>query len=322
MALNIELNGAPDEEIYRSLLNEKMSGIMTKDLSDEAAAIRDTLVDLTGYTPGEPTPERFKPSAETVAWMHDVVESLYGSLLSHVPEQDMFTRDEVADIFRTILSEGFGESAAGWTVVVEKAQSITVQPSEKRIIIPDNKADMKYTAVRKTVVHEIGVHVLRAIQGSDTDLPIAGLGLAGYEDSEEGLGVVMAQALVGEFVERGIGHYITAGAAYIDNKNFRDIFKIQWRLAVLEKVSNDTPLTNKMISDAQDKAYDAVMRIMRGTDELPWFKDLAYYNGATGQWSHLESIRGDDVKFIFVLLGKEDPANIVHERVLYETRTN
>ena len=59
----------------------------------------------------------------------------------------------------------------------------------------------------------------------------------------------------------------------------------------------------------------------RGTDDLPWFKDLAYYNGAVGVWRHLEAIRGDDTKSMFVLLGKANPADAAHERITYETAT-
>lgn len=59
----------------------------------------------------------------------------------------------------------------------------------------------------------------------------------------------------------------------------------------------------------------------RYTDELPWFKDLAYHNGSNDVWKHLESIRGDYVKFMFVLMGKANPANIDHERLQYESST-
>ena len=60
---------------------------------------------------------------------------------------------------------------------------------------------------------------------------------------------------------------------------------------------------------------------MRGTDELPWFKDLSYYNGAAEVWKHLESIRGDDTEFMLVLLGKANAGNKDHRRILLETAT-
>jgi hypothetical protein len=38
-------------------------------------------------------------------------------------------------------------------------------------------------------------------------------------------------------------------------------------------------------------------------------------------WKHLENINGDDLKFMFILMGKANPANQQHERILLETRT-
>jgi hypothetical protein len=320
MALNIELYGEPDETTYRSLLNEKMSRIMSKKLTGKAATYRDELVSMTGYTPGEPVPERFKPSDETVAWMHGVAEDLYGGLLAHVPEQATFTREEVAETFRTIIREGFGESASDWSVELGDATSIDVQASEKRIIIPSKLPPMSQKLMRGMVVHEIGVHMLRAIQGYESDLPMLATGLSDYYDSEEGLGLVMMQALEGKYEERGVEHYITAGAAYYDGKDFRDLYEMNWRLALLENADGED-VTDEATSKAKNGAYTKVMRSLRGTDELPWFKDLAYFNGAVSQWKYLESIVGDDLKFMFVLLGKADSSNIDHERTVYETRT-
>ncbi|GEM_PF-3326303 len=38
-------------------------------------------------------------------------------------------------------------------------------------------------------------------------------------------------------------------------------------------------------------------------------------------WKHLENIKGDDLKFILVLMGKANPYNQQNERILLETRT-
>jgi len=36
-------------------------------------------------------------------------------------------------------------------------------------------------------------------------------------------------------------------------------------------------------------------------------------------WHHLEEIRGDDIRFMFVLLGKNDPSSKVHEHLIHKT---
>ena len=321
MKLNIEQYGAPEEETYRSLLNETLTKISGKNLTGKAAEIREELFLLTDYNPANHTPtERFKPSEETIQWMHDIAEELYGGMLSHVPDKAEFSADEIRRIFGEIIDDELGEAAADWTVEIEAAKSINVQPPEKRVVIPENRANVTRDQLRRLIVHELGVHLLRSVIGGETDLYPMAISLSEYMDAEEGLGKVMEQALDGKYEEAGIGHYITVGAAYCDGKSFREVFEMKWRIALLEG-QDEEEVDSTAIEKARLKAYSQTMRIFRGTDELPWFKDLSYYNGTMKMWQHLEAIQGDDIKFMFVLMGKIDPSNIAHERIAYETRT-
>ena len=321
MQLNIELYGEPSEETYRSLMQEKLNRIDQKNLTGPTLQLRNELFEMTGYVPSNEKYERFSPSDDTVEWMQGVVESLYGSMLSHVPKRDTFSPEEVRTVFTEIIEQEFSESAEGWKVDIEPAKSINVKSTEKRIVIPEDRGDISYAVLRGLIVHEIGVHMLRAVTGAETDLLPLQNGLNDYYDAEEGLGVVMQQALKGKFTESGIEPYITAGLAYHDSKDFRDTFEVKWRLSALEAVGDSGEITDASITKARNTAYGSVMRSMRGTDELPWFKDLAYYNGSIDVWRHLESIKGDDLKFMFVLLGKANPANRAHEQILLETKS-
>lgn len=320
MMSNIDIYGSPNESTYRSLLSEKIAMIRSKNLTGRAKEIADELVDMVKI--GDGYPERYKPSDETVEWMHDVAESLYDGMLSHVPDQAELSVSEMQEVFTTIIEQEFGEAAAGWRVVTEKAKVVNVKATEKKVVVPENK-DKRYKAetVRKLIVHELGVHMLRAINGSEVDFNPLETGLPNYLDAEEGLGKVMEQALLGKYEEAGVGHYITTGLAYHDSKNFREIFDVKWRLDLLENLDESSEIADKLITEKQRLAYDVTDRIMRGTDDLPWFKDLSYYNGTKAMWQHLEAIRGDHVKFMFVLMGKANPADIHHERVMYESRT-
>lgn len=320
MRLNIELYGAPDEATYQSLLQEKLAAIAGKQLTGEAAALRDELFAMTDYQPGSEIPERFKPSAETMKWMGEVVDGLYGNMLARVPEgKESFDAQETKEIFDAIITEEFGDAAAGWQVDVEEAKAINVKSTEKRIVIPAGRTGISADTLKGLVVHEIGVHMFRAVTGGETDLEPLANGLNDYYDAEEGLGVVMEQARKGVFREAGVDHYITAGLAYSGQKDFRDTYEVKWRLGLLEKLSDNQEVAEADRSKAQNTAYGGTMRMFRGTDELPWFKDLAYYNGAVMTWRHLEEIRGDDLRFTFVLLGKNDPSSKAHERIVYET---
>ena len=265
--------------------------------------------------------ERFKPSDETVEWMHEVVQELYAGMLSHVPDSKKFTPIELKSIFTRILKEEFEGAADDWSVEIETAKCINVKTTEKKIVINEDRKETSSAVARKLVVHEIGVHVLRSVMGSDTDIHPLANGINEYYESEEGIAKVMEQSLKGKFVEAGIDHYITAGAAYFDHKDFRDIFEMKWRVEALELIDESGEISDEIIEKAKKAAYSDTMRFLRGTDELPWFKDLAYYNGTVDMWKYFEAIRGDDIKFTFVLLGKANPSDIEHERVLYDSRT-
>ena len=318
MDLNKELYGEPDETIYRSLLQEKLDAIAMKQLSPEHGVLRNQLFSMIDYNPGlSEATDRFRPSSETVQWVQGIAETLYNGMLSHVPDQESFSVDEIKEVFTTIITQEFGEAAKGWQVDIEPAKSINVKCTEMRVVIPEGRKDLSWSDLRKMVVHELGIHMLRSIIGEDTDLTLLKSGLSEYYDSEEGLGVVMQQAIEGKFKEAGVDHYITAGLAYYDTKDFREIYDIQWRILALIK----SDISDEVIEKSKDTAYEKTMRSLRGTDNLPWFKDLAYYNGAIGVWKHLEKIKGDDLLFSLVLLGKVDPTNIDHQRVVLETRS-
>ncbi len=327
MELNEKLYGVPDIFTYQSLIGEKISTISKNQYSENGLKIRSELFDLINEGSFEKK-DRFQPSQATVDWLHDIVDSensLYGSMLEHVPEQDSFNDLEIKTVFESILIDEFdlrlvsnpAEAGLLWQIVIQDAQSVNVKAAEKKIVIPIGRT-VNYQQLRKLVVHEIGVHFLRSNMGAQTDLSPLEWGLNDYYDTEEGLGAVMEQGLLGKYREAGADHYITAGLAYFDGKNFRDIFETKWRIALL--TSNSDP-SDDDISKAKNTAYNATMRIMRGTDELPWFKDLSYYNGAIKVWERLESIRGDETEFMLLLLGKADSGNPDHRRILLETAT-
>ena len=326
--LNIESYGEPNEDTYRSLLGGKLNAIHSEKLTGKADELRKELFGIVNFKPGMDIPERFRPSDETVEWMHSVAESLYGGMLSHIPnEQEEFDPYELQKIFTDIIEEefnndskGYAGAAEGWTVSVEKATSVNVKSSEKRIVIPDNGMMRSRKKVENLVVHEIGVHMLRSITGGETDMLPLRSGLSDYYDTEEGLGVVMEQALSGKFAERGVDHYITAGLAHFDNKDFREAFEIKWRLSLLGSVDDGSEVSDGQIVKAKKTAFTQTLRSFRGTNDMPLFKDLSYYNGSVEVWRYLESVKGDDFLLSLLLAGKVN-TSADHRRVILESKS-
>ena len=326
--LNIETYGEPDEGTYRSLLSEKLNCVCNKNLTGKADDLRKELFGMVDFDPDVDIPERFRPSDETVEWMRSVAESLYGGMLSHIPnEQEEFDPYELQKIFTDIIEEefnndskGYAGAAEGWTVSVEKATSVNVKSSEKRIVIPDNGMMRSRKKVENLVVHEIGVHMLRSITGGETDMLPLRSGLSDYYDTEEGLGVVMEQALSGKFAERGVDHYITAGLAHFDNKDFHEAFEIKWRLSLLGSVDDGSEVSDGQIVKAKKTAFTQTLRSFRGTNDMPLFKDLSYYNGSVEVWRYLESVKGDDFLLSLLLAGKLN-TSADHRRVILESKS-
>ena len=326
--LDIESYGEPDEDTYRSLLGGKLNAIYSKKLTGKADELRKELFGMVNFKPGMDIPERFRPSDETVEWMHSAAESLYGGMLSHIPnEQEEFDPYELQKIFTDIIEEefnndskGYAGAAEGWTVSVEKATSVNVKSSEKRIVIPDNGMMRSRKKVENLVVHEIGVHMLRSITGGETDMLPLRSGLSDYYDAEEGLGVVMEQALSGKFAERGVDHYITAGLAYYDEKDFRGAFEVKWRLSLLNSVEDGGEVNDEQIAKAKKTAFTQTLRSFRGTNDMPLFKDLSYYNGSVEVWRYLEYIKGDDFLLSLLLAGKVNTSK-KHRDVILESKS-
>ena len=140
-------------------------------------------------------------------------------------------------------------------------------------------------------------------------------------DSEEGLALAMEQALKGKYKKGGVEPYVSVGLTYFDKKDFRDTFEIKWRLSALFEAKKTGEITDDIVNKAKEKAYTSVSRCLRGTDELPFFKDLAYYNGITNIWKYLEKTRGDDLELTLLFAGKIDPSDAKHRRLVLESAT-
>ena len=212
------------------------------------------------------------------------------------------------------------EKDTGWNVEVTEAKSINVDPDTRCIRIPQDREAMSVNEVKRLVVHEIGVHVLTQMTGNSTNLDPLAQGLAGFNDTQEGLGKAMEHALEGEYQEAGIDHYITAGLAYFDNKDFKGAYDVKWRLKLLESLKPDQIPTQAQIDKAKQWAANTTMRIYRGTDDLPLFKDLCYYNGSKEVWEYLEKICGDDLQLSLLLAGKINTSK-KHQRVILESHS-
>lgn len=309
--VNRNLYGYPDYYTFNSILSEKLNLLHANVLSFES---RRTLNQVLSMLPGIPATEKamFVPHPETVLWVQKMVFEKFGELLEPLDsfdEKTLFAPSEVAVFLQDALNKLKG--AQGWKVSVEVAQSVNVKSSEKKIIVPSFALPVKAKRVKELIVHEVGVHALRAINGTLSGHLLLGHGLPYYYDAEEGIGVVFEQALSGVYQPRGGDHYLTVGFMEFLGFNFRETFEVKWRLKLLEADSKSGKTWDGLHSESRSLAYGQVMRIARGTGH-PWFKDLSYHNGSEKIWQFLEEHRGDEEAFKVLFAGKGDPTNSTH----------
>jgi len=170
--------------------------------------------------------------------------------------------------------------------------------SQKKILIPGGRHD-NYSRIEleKLIVHELGVHAVRAYSAEMSSLPVAAFPKSGTYSrlTEEGLAKVCEQALDGKYDDICIVRYLSIGLAQVCKKNFRETFEILWRLEHLAS------------KRSKEDCFSIVQRTFRGTGELPINTDLFYYRGYALVWQYVgEHIHDDGLVATLFLSGKND----------------
>lgn len=326
MKYNREIWGVPERETFESLLGEKLSKLSKKEFDNRGRWIRESLLAEFPDVDLEKTGERFKPSSEVFEAFGDGVRMLFAEQLAQVPDAprdgDKFSAQEIGEVFQKVLgSFEDGTEFSKYEISWKDSGAISVNSSKRQISISKNRAGVSKKQLEGLVAHEICTHYYRAQIGEDYGIAPLRKGLDGYLDTEEGIARAMEMAVSGKYVEAGVPHYLTAGMAEFMGANFRDAYEINWRIYALED-SKTGEISDEDIKKAQEKSYKNTQRIFRGTDEMPWFKDLSYYNGGQKIWQYIEKNIDDPMLFDDLLLGgKSNVFDKSHERILYGLKT-
>ncbi|NBK90438.1 DUF1704 domain-containing protein [bacterium 1XD21-13] len=316
---NIDLYGKPDENVFWSILGEKLSAIPVGDLSKEDKIMYGELIEMIG--PVQKAESKiFRPQKETVDWFSFVIQTFFTGFLSHIPKgQKKFSIAEACAITNEIISSEFGlgsETGLGadsWMAMVISSGAVASTDCEQKLIrFPGQRSRGDYTReeLKAIIIHELGVHMLRSLPYEACKIQSLAFGFPGYEAFEEGVAKAAEQAINHRYEDSGLLHYISIGLAYFLRKNFREVFEIQHRIEHLTKGEPD------------GRCFDSVQRAFRGTDELPNHKDLIYYNGVNEVWKYIEDHLNDaDLMDQLFLSGKTCMNDKIHERIIYAVRT-
>lgn len=321
MKNNIEVYGEPDFETFHSLLSDKITKIESLELDEKGEKIRSEFYELIEKDKSVSQDlERFKPSDEVFHNFGEIIKDLYSKQLELIPKKDddRYSAEEIFEVFENILkdfeNDGFSEFNVEW----KDSGAIAVSAKDKKIFIPKNRKPVSKKELEGLVVHEIGTHYMRAQMGEIYNNQALRTGLDGYMNTEEGIARAMEMAVKGDYQEAGVQHYLTAGFAYFNNMSFREAFETNWRMSILDGKNN---FSEENIDKKRQIAYKNTQRIFRGTDELPWFKDLSYFNGGQEIWKYIEeNIDSPTLIDVFLLGGKNDLLNLDQQRQIYELK--
>lgn len=231
--------------------------------------------------------------------------------------QHQYSPAAVRKIFQQVLRT---IRATGWQARTSATLSrFSVNHQDRTILIPARRATAgRY--LEELIIHEIGVHVLRRVNGERTPLKLLGLGLDHYAVGEEGWAELSHQVLlrtVGDIKSQGyfLGAALAGG---LDGtpRDFRQTYEAL-RPFVRLWLTRAEASREKIEQRAPDIAYHICQSIFRGTDcRTPgvfFTKDIIYATGLCRLWSVITE-RPQEISRLDC--GKYDPANANHRAVL------
>jgi len=333
---SIELYGAPDKKEATSLLIEEYDLLIS--LKDKSGISQDLVTFLTS------TYEKIIPNnTETLTLSNKEAERIaiekYGHTIT-VKYQQLFNlvdESKTDDFDAAALKDLFDNSLEWlktnddkdwdeWNVVEVDGTTVSVNAAKKEIKLPTRREAASRQDAKGLIAHELLVHALRAKNGYKTGVKELATGLAGYLDAEEGLGILVEDAVNNELPEKAYDRYVDIALALgtIDGVqiNRKELFEIslarQIVRAQLKGTFDETELASmeKRVWTHIDRIYRGGPGDNKGIKQAIFTKDIAYYVGYKNMAEYitaqLATGNGTENIFSFLSQGKFDPTNEKH----------
>lgn len=201
----------------------------------------------------------------------------------------------IARLARAQIQQYLGQESAIRCRVELRDDVVGFTVSKGNLLIADD-ADLPANRVQAILAHEIGTHIVTYVNGRHQPFHLLALGLVGYDELQEGLGVLAEHFAGGLTMSRLrllAGRVVGARAA-AEGASFVDVFRIL-------TASHGFPL---------DEAFGITLRLFRGGGLV---KDSIYLRGLLFVLEHLR--RGGELAPLYV--GKIAPP---HLPLLHELR--
>ena len=288
--------GRMHDDTFWSLLRERVAVINANKLNADNYVIYHEMLALIGVM-GRNRKRHYVPSSYLVRKFGRKIRDLFDGIAQYIPkDRDSFTPQDGADIINEIIKK---ELKIPYVAEVdENLLTASMHVSERKIVLPGGRTE-QYTRIEleKLIVHELGVHTIRAASAESGDLPVSAFSKTGAYSrlTEEGLAKVCEQAIDGKYDDICTVRYLAIGLAQVCGKNFRQTYEILWRMEHL------------ISGRSKEDCFSIVQRVFRGTGVLPINTDLIYYRGYVLVWQYIEKHIDDPdlIKTLF-LSGKND----------------
>lgn len=228
-------------------------------------------------------------------------------------ENKIYSAREISRMFNLVLAKPIFH---GWKSRYYYASTPGINViQEKKLIDVPYWRKLDANKLKSLIVHEIGTHILRRVNGEQGPLMLLGLGLAGYEKGEEGVTTMREQTIKNNFYYNELfWPYFALGLGLgLDGKK-RDFPAVY---SIMEKMISLRDHFFGSFVPAQETAWNIGVRLFRGTDcRTPgqcFIKDKVYLEGNLKVWESLAKNPGELER---LNLGKYDPANPAHIRIL------
>lgn len=327
--LSAKIFGQVDEVIATSLLNDYMDWIDSHSTTTDSAHINYLKKHYIRMKGGGLSREQLDKDNQTLAVIGKEIRDRYKEVIE-LPKR-VRNGDEllltVERSLKTLTDSGF-PAAKHWSIEVKPSFSTMAVDRINKVVSvgTDRRFDYQHQ-VEGLLAHEILVHVLRTINGSQISEEL-GHGLPNTEEFEEGLGVVVEAAVAGFIPDRITERYLD----------------IAWALGSIDGVPSSRPDMFKLIyarnklrfprveeAEIIKRTWYVCDRIYRGTpgDNIGekfgvFSRDLGYYKGYRRVLDYFEKEldSGAHISKIIdkVWIGKYDPTNPAH--LDYVSRTD
>lgn len=258
------------------------------------------------------------PSANDIDVARQAVEVEFHDLVQLSSEAEEFIGDALKQEFELGLQK---LQAVGWRVKMVERGSVSADQENRLVKVP-KKSPRSRLEVQQLLLHEVGTHVKRRVNGERTQLQLLGSGLDRYEGAEEGVATMREEAFEGQFDDfRGMEGYLAIGLAQgLDGKKraFREVYDVMRAYYLLDEMASGKNL-EAAIHESQRLAWNRAVRTFRGTDcKMPgtaFTKDMIYREGYLAAW---DLVREHPEELVRLSMGKFDPNNSRHCWVLSE----